>query len=54
MSTLIQGAIGWFDLDGAYRELLRGYAGCHGVRADLRTDQLFFCDTEGTGRGIRG
>ena len=49
VSTLIQGAIGWFDLDGAYRELLRGYVGCHGVRADLRTDQLFFCDsTTGT------
>jgi hypothetical protein len=49
VSTLIQGAIGWFDPAGAYRELLRGYVGCHSVRTDVRTDQLFFCDsTTGT------
>ena len=32
VSTLIHGAIGLFDWNGGYRELLRGYWGCHGVR----------------------
>jgi hypothetical protein len=45
VSTLIQGAIGWFDGDAAYRELLRGFVGCHGVRVDSRTDRLYFSDS---------
>jgi len=32
VSTLIQGALGLFALDGSYREILRGFIGCHGVR----------------------
>ena len=45
VSTFIQGAIGWFNSQGKYKELLRGFVGCHGVRADTRTEQLYFCDT---------
>jgi hypothetical protein len=45
VSTLIQGAIGWFDPAQQYHELLRGFVGCHGVRAEAGTDQLYFCDS---------
>jgi hypothetical protein len=45
ISTLIQGALGWFDPQGQYQELLRGFVGCHGVRADARTGRLYFCDS---------
>ncbi len=45
VSTLIQGAIGWFDVAGNYKELTRGFVGCHGVRVDQRTGQIYFCDS---------
>jgi hypothetical protein len=50
VSTLIQGAIGWFYPSTIlrrwqYRELLRGFVGCHGVRVDARTDHLYFSDS---------
>lgn len=45
VSTLIQGAIGWFDENQNYKELLRGFVGCHGVRTDHRTNQIYFCDS---------
>jgi hypothetical protein len=45
VSTLIQGAIGWFDEHGQYQELLRGLVGCHGVRIDQRNSRMFFCDS---------
>lgn len=44
VSTLMQGAIGWFDQNGDYEELLRGFVGCHGVRV-TETDQIYFCDS---------
>lgn len=44
ISTLIQGAIGWFDPQDRYQELLRGYVGCHGVRCD-NSGQLYFSDS---------
>ncbi len=45
VSSLIQGAIGCFDLDsGAYRELARGFTGCHGARFDHR-GQIYFADS---------
>jgi hypothetical protein len=44
VSTLI-GAIGWFDLQGQYRELLRGFVGCHGIRPQARTGPLYFSDS---------
>ncbi len=44
VSTLIQGAIGWFDYNGNYKELLRGFIGCHGSRV-TREDQIYFCDS---------
>jgi len=45
VSMLIQGAIGWFDTARNYHELLRGFVGCHGVRADARTGNLYFSDS---------
>ena len=45
VSTLIQGAIGWFSEDGDYTELLRGFVGCHGARADERTGNIYFADS---------
>jgi len=45
VSTLIQGAIGIFNIDtGEYFELTRGYTGCHGAR--VNTDgQIYFADS---------
>lgn len=45
VSMLIQGAVGWFDAEKHYRELLRGFVGCHGVRSDSRTGCLYFSDS---------
>jgi hypothetical protein len=57
VSTLIQGAIGSFDLEtGAYEEICRGFIGCHGARmsaegeiyfADSPSGRLLFLDSEG-------
>lgn len=58
VSTLIQGAIGIFDLrDRSYQELIRGFVGCHGARvndagriyfADSVTGCLVFLDDDGS------
>lgn len=45
ISTLIQGAIGWFSDSGKYTELLRGFVGCHGIRGDARREELYFTDS---------
>lgn len=57
VSTLIQGAIGIFDLDtGNYEEIARGFVGCHGARvndegkiyfADSAAGHLVFLDSRG-------
>lgn len=57
VSALIQGAVGEFDLaDGSYRELCRGFLGCHGARlasdgsyyfADSVNGNVVFLDTSG-------
>jgi hypothetical protein len=57
VSTLIQGAIGIFDLqDNSYKEIIRGFVGCHGARvtddgriyfADSVTGCLVFLDENG-------
>lgn len=57
VSTLIQGAIGVFDLaTGEYEELARGFVGCHGARvsgegeiyfADSTAGHLVFLDRRG-------
>ena len=57
VSTLIQGAIGIFDLkDNSYQEITRGFVGCHGARvtdegkiyfADSVTGCLIFLDENG-------
>lgn len=44
ISTLIQGALGIFSRDGTYREVARGFVGCHGARTDDR-DRLYFTDS---------
>lgn len=45
VSTLIQGAIGVFDLKtGGYLEVARGFVGCHGARFDDQ-DRLYFTDS---------
>jgi hypothetical protein len=45
VSTLIQGAIGVFDLQtGRYEEITRGFVGCHGARFDDKGN-LYFADS---------
>jgi len=45
VSTLIQGAIGVFDLaTGAYEELARGFVGCHGARVSA-AGEVYFADS---------
>jgi hypothetical protein len=45
VSTLIQGAVGVFDLEkGRYDEVTRGFVGCHGARFDDRGN-LYFADS---------
>jgi hypothetical protein len=48
VSTLIQGAIGRFDLtagaSGAYQELCRGFVGCHGARVSAE-GEVYFADS---------
>ncbi|HVT18113.1 MAG TPA: hypothetical protein VHQ90_18305 [Thermoanaerobaculia bacterium] len=49
VSTLIQGAIGFFDLaSGAYAELSRGFVGCHGARLSAEGEVYFADSTCGT------
>jgi hypothetical protein len=49
VSTLIQGAIGLFDLNtGAYEEIARGFVGCHGARFNDR-GEIYLADSP---RGI--
>jgi hypothetical protein len=45
ISTQIQGAIGWFSPEGDYRELTRGFLGCHGVRSLRQSEGLYFSDS---------
>lgn len=45
VSTLIQGAIGWFDPSGSYQELTRGFVGMHGARIDERTGRIYFSNS---------
>ena len=47
VSTLMQGAIGIFDLETAeYEEVTRGFVGCHGVRFN-QAGQIYFADSPG-------
>ena len=49
ISTLIQGAVGVFDLEkGRYDEVTRGFVGCHGARFDDRGNLYFADSTTGT------
>jgi len=45
VSALIPGALGMFDLrDGSYREITRGFIGCHGARISSR-GEIYFADS---------
>ena len=45
VSTLIQGAVGVFDLQsGAYEEIARGFVGCHGARIN-EEGEIYFADS---------
>jgi glycosyltransferase involved in cell wall biosynthesis len=45
VSTLIQGAVGIFDLrDGSYQEVTRGFVGCHGARFN-QAEEIYFADS---------
>lgn len=44
-TLLIPGAIGLFAPDGSYREIKRGYVGCHAAKWNPRTDTLYFADS---------
>ena len=47
VSTLIQGAIGIFDVsDGGYREVTRGFVGCHAARVNDE-GHIYFADSCG-------
>jgi hypothetical protein len=45
VSLLIQGAIGWSDGNGDYREITRGFVGCHGVRVRSDAEEIYFADS---------
>jgi hypothetical protein len=45
VSLLIQGAIGWSDGNGDYRELVRGFVGCHGARVRSDIEEIYFADS---------
>jgi hypothetical protein len=48
ISTLIQGAVGVFDLEtGAYEEIVRGFVGCHGARVSAEGEVYFADSTAG-------
>jgi len=48
VSTLIQGAVGVFDLEtGAYEEIARGFVGCHGARVSAEGEVYFADSTAG-------
>jgi hypothetical protein len=44
-TSLIRGAVGWFDAAGRYREVVRGFVGCHGARVRTDVDEIYFCDS---------
>lgn len=41
----IQGAVGVFDRNRNYREIVRGFRGCHGARYDKEKGLIFFADS---------
>ena len=45
VTTWIQGAVGFFDIERNYRELIRGFTGCHGARIDPDSGHVFLSDS---------
>ena len=44
-SMLIPGAIGLFERDGWFREIARGFTGCHAAKWNPHDDSLYFADS---------
>jgi hypothetical protein len=45
VSLLIPGVIGWSDGNGDYREIVRGFVGCHGARVRSDIEEIYFSDS---------
>jgi hypothetical protein len=45
VTLCIQGAVGMFDAERGYREIVRGYRGCHGGKLDTLTGELYLTDS---------
>lgn len=45
VTTLIQGDVGCFRVDGSYDKILSGYTGAHGVRRVTNEDTIYFADS---------
>lgn len=45
VTLLRQGAIGEFDQDRSYREIARGFRGCHGGKLEPTTGEIMFADS---------
>lgn len=45
VSALIQGLVGFFDSTGTYKEIVRGFVGCHGARPFPGDDGFYFSDS---------
>ena len=45
VTLCIQGVVGVIDSAGQFREIVRGYRGCHGGRIDKTTGLLYFTDS---------
>jgi len=45
VTAFIQGAVGLFDFEGNYNELVSGFRGCHGARTRPGLEGFYFSDT---------
>lgn len=45
VTAWIPGAVGLFDEERNYRELISGFRGCHGAREDNVTGEIYFADS---------
>lgn len=45
VTLCIQGAVGVFDEQRCYREIVRGFRGCHGARYDERNEIVYLTDS---------
>jgi len=45
VTSFIHGSVGFFDRDRNYREIVRGYRGCHGGKRDRVSGDLYLTDS---------